>query len=183
MDLRTQKTLRNINNAFIELRSKKPLYKITVKELCEKAMISKPTFYLHYKDIYDLSDRLENEIIDSIIPATDFLENFPDNLAQKYRNLLDAFFAQGQILNIIFSEDRKSEFPHKLEIAFKDRLIKRFPKYKDDIKFMIFVDYMVYGVFYTVMLNLDKPLDIMYDTVIPLTEIFVTNAVDVIKKY
>ncbi|MDE6233313.1 MAG: TetR/AcrR family transcriptional regulator [Lachnospiraceae bacterium] len=182
MDLRTKKTLRSINNAFIELRSKKPLCKISVKELCEKAMISKPTFYLHYKDIYDLSDIFEKEIINSIISSTDFLENFPDNFAQKYRNLLDAFFAQGQILNIIFSEDRKSEFSHKLEVAFKEKLITKFPQYKDDIKFMIFVDYTVYGVFHTVILNLDKPLDIMYDTVIQLTEVCVNNAADILKK-
>lgn len=182
MDLRTKKTLNNINNAFIELRSKKPLCKITVKELCEKAMISKPTFYLHYKDIYDLSDTLENEIINSIISSTDFLEDFPYNFTQKYRDLLDAFFAQGQLLNIIFSEDRKSEFSHKLEIAFREKLITRFPKYKDDIKFMIFVDYTVYGIFHTVTLNLDKPLDIIYDTVIRLTEVCVNNAIDILKK-
>ena len=67
MDLRTKKTLSSIRNTFIELRSKKPLSKITVKELTEKALISKPTFYLHYKDIYDLADSMENEIIDNII--------------------------------------------------------------------------------------------------------------------
>ena len=33
MDLRIEKTERGIKNAFIELRSKKPLEKITVKEL------------------------------------------------------------------------------------------------------------------------------------------------------
>ena len=53
MDLRIEKTERGIKNAFIELRSKKPLEKITVKELCESARINKSTFYAHYKDIYD----------------------------------------------------------------------------------------------------------------------------------
>lgn len=44
MDLRIEKTERGIKNAFIELRSKKALEKITVKELCESAMINKSTF-------------------------------------------------------------------------------------------------------------------------------------------
>lgn len=182
MDLRTKRTINSIKNAFIELRSKKPLYKITVKELCEKAMISKPAFYLHYEDIYDLSDTLENEVIDSIISSTDFLEDFPDNFAQNYRNLFNAFFSQGQLLKIIFSEDRKSEFSHKLELAFKEKMISKFPHYKDDTKFMIFIDYTVYGTFHTVMLNLDKPSDIIYDTVIQLTEVCVNNAIDILKK-
>ena len=50
MDLRIEKTERGIKNAFIELRSRKPLEKITVKELCESARINKSTFYAHYKD-------------------------------------------------------------------------------------------------------------------------------------
>ena len=43
MDLRIEKTERGIKNAFIELRSRKPLEKITVKELCESARINKST--------------------------------------------------------------------------------------------------------------------------------------------
>ena len=61
MDLRIEKTERGIKNAFIELRSRKPLEKITVKELCESARINKSTFYAHYKDIYDLSDAMEED--------------------------------------------------------------------------------------------------------------------------
>ena len=63
MDLRIEKTERGIKNAFIELRSRKPLEKITVKELCESARINKSTFYAHYKDIYDLSDAMEEEVV------------------------------------------------------------------------------------------------------------------------
>lgn len=41
MDLRAQRTRRSIINAFIELRALKPLEKITVKELSERALITK----------------------------------------------------------------------------------------------------------------------------------------------
>ena len=56
MDIRIEKTKQSIINAFIEIRSRKEVERITVKELCEKARINKSTFYAHYKDIYDLSD-------------------------------------------------------------------------------------------------------------------------------
>ena len=58
MDLRERKTKRAIKDAFLQLRVKKPLERIRVKELSELAQISKATFYLHYKDIYDLSEQL-----------------------------------------------------------------------------------------------------------------------------
>ena len=63
MDLRIQKTKKSIINSFLTLRSKKPLERITVKELSNAAQINKATFYLHYKDIYDLSEALENELL------------------------------------------------------------------------------------------------------------------------
>ena len=51
MDLRIEKTENAIRNAFIQLRAKKALEKITIKELCEAALIHKSTFYSHYRDI------------------------------------------------------------------------------------------------------------------------------------
>ena len=67
MDLRIEKTKKSIRNAFIELRTKKPLEKITVKELCALACINKSTFYSHYEDIYALSEAMEQETVASII--------------------------------------------------------------------------------------------------------------------
>ena len=57
MDLRIQRTKRCITEAFLKLRTQKPLEKITIKELSELAMINKATFYSHYTDIYDLSEQ------------------------------------------------------------------------------------------------------------------------------
>lgn len=67
MDIRIEKTERAIKNAFLELRSRKPLGKITVKELCSLAAINKSTFYSHYEDIYALSDKMESETIVTVL--------------------------------------------------------------------------------------------------------------------
>lgn len=69
MDKRIQKSKNSIINAFLEIRAKKPLEKITVTELCQKAEINKSTFYVHYRDIYDLSEQLEDEVVDSILQS------------------------------------------------------------------------------------------------------------------
>ena len=54
------KSKKSIFDAFVNLRSKKELRKITVKELCEKALINKSTFYTYYEDMFDLSDKIES---------------------------------------------------------------------------------------------------------------------------
>lgn len=175
MDLRTKKTLSSINNAFIELRSKKPLNKITVKELCDLAMISKPTFYSHYTDIYDLSDKMEDEIIDSILSSTDFLQEPLDNLAGRYRNIFNAFMSQGQLLKIIFSFDRKLEFSYKLERSFREKIFEKFPEYRENTEALLVIDYMVYGSFHTVMLNPELNSDTSAKTLGRLNELIINS--------
>ena len=58
IDHRVVVTEKWIKKAFIDLLMVKPIYCIKVKEVCENAGINRGTFYLHYKDIYDLLDKL-----------------------------------------------------------------------------------------------------------------------------
>lgn len=66
MDMRVVKTRRAIRNALIELAEEKDVEKITVKEPCERAEISKPAFYSHYGNIYDVVDEIENEVVQKV---------------------------------------------------------------------------------------------------------------------
>ncbi len=54
LDLRVQKTYRNLTQAMQELLSEKGLDEITVTELCERAQTRKATFYKHFGDKYEL---------------------------------------------------------------------------------------------------------------------------------
>lgn len=47
-----------------KLIQEKPLNEITVKEVAERADINRATFYLHYKDVYDMLARIENEMFE-----------------------------------------------------------------------------------------------------------------------
>ena len=103
MDLREKKTKRNIKNAFIELRSGKPLERITIKELVELAEISKATFYLHYRDIYDLSDHLQKELIQNILQTLDQPELFLTDTTAFTAALFYAFSEHQSMIEILFS--------------------------------------------------------------------------------
>ena len=92
MDLRIQKTKNSIFSAFIELRAAKPLEKITIRELTQKANISKQTFYLHFKDIYDLSEYLENDAITSLVADIPNPDCSVPHLS--HRDICSTFFSQ-----------------------------------------------------------------------------------------
>jgi AcrR family transcriptional regulator len=61
-DSRVKRTKKLIRQGLVELAVTKRINKITVKELTDHIEINRGTFYLHYKDVYDLVDSLENEL-------------------------------------------------------------------------------------------------------------------------
>ena len=61
-DLRIRRTKRLLKEAFIELLSEKPLDKLTVNMLAERAEINRATFYLHYKDMKDFIEQFIDEL-------------------------------------------------------------------------------------------------------------------------
>ena len=64
IDVRARYTRMIIKESFCTLLREKPLEKITVRELCEKAEINRSTFYKHYLDCYDLLDKIEQEALE-----------------------------------------------------------------------------------------------------------------------
>ena len=66
MDLRQQRTRRSIVNAFLALRSEKPIEKITVSEVCKLAGYNRGTFYLHYRDLYEMLATIEASLLEGM---------------------------------------------------------------------------------------------------------------------
>jgi AcrR family transcriptional regulator len=76
-DRRTRKTKKAICEAFAELLVEKELHKITVREIIEKADISRVTFYNHYLDVYDLHDKFEESLMLEMASLVLELESVP----------------------------------------------------------------------------------------------------------
>ena len=151
MDNRIEKTKRSIYNAFIGLRSKKPLERLTVKELCEEAQINKSTFYVHYRDVYDLSDKIESEIVRDIIRTIENSEDLFLNTGEFTQNLFMAYSAQNALISTIFSGSRSEQLPKKVEAALKEMLYEKRPDLRDNIKMNILMTFSVYGGYYAYM--------------------------------
>lgn len=45
---------------------KRPISKITVREICEKADIHRSTFYAHYQDVYDVVEKVEKKMSEDL---------------------------------------------------------------------------------------------------------------------
>ena len=91
-DIRIKKTIRNIHKSFIELFKGKDYEKITVKELIEKAEISKKTFYRYYSSIDNLFLEIQDKITDEYIQKFSLFA-FPKDL----KNIINTFIDFSEI--------------------------------------------------------------------------------------
>lgn len=146
-DLRTERTRAAIREAFMTLRAKKSLEKITVKELAEHARINKATFYLHYRDIYDLSEQIEDQILFSSTEKVEPRNLFLEDPAQFVQELIDACAPQLEAIEIVFSGNRASVLPEKIETQLKQRLLQQDPRMKDNLKSDVLLSYVIHGAF------------------------------------
>lgn len=62
-DRRVRKTKASLRHCLAELMKKKKINEITVKELADMSDLNRGTFYLHYRDVYDLLEQTEDELI------------------------------------------------------------------------------------------------------------------------
>lgn len=67
IDRRVQYTKRVLKESLAELLHEKPIEKITVKEICERADINRGTFYSHYEDQYDLYRHVIEDLNNTIL--------------------------------------------------------------------------------------------------------------------
>ena len=66
-DLRVRRTKEAIRRVFEEMICEMDYEEITVKELADRAMINRKTFYLHYETLDDLLEELQDEIVTSFV--------------------------------------------------------------------------------------------------------------------
>ncbi len=148
MDLRIERTRRSIINAFIELRAKKPLEKMTVKELSEIALINKATFYAHYNDIYDLSEQLEKEAVDMVLKNIPHPDSLITNPKQGVAELSFALMSQSTLFDTLFSDSRASILAIRLEQGLKDKIYNQYPEYKSNLEWDILLTVLIQGCFH-----------------------------------
>jgi AcrR family transcriptional regulator len=65
--LRVTETKDKIRNAFFELYAEKKIDRISIKEITDRAQLNRGTFYVYYKDIYDLLEKTEDELIAELV--------------------------------------------------------------------------------------------------------------------
>jgi AcrR family transcriptional regulator len=124
-DRRVRKTKAQLVKGLTKLMKTKSIKDITVRELAEEVDINRSTFYLHYKDIYDMVEKIENEL------TTEFL-NTLDELSKKRvtKNTLIDFledtyttiYSNADICSVLLSKNGDIAFHKKIRDIIYEKI-------------------------------------------------------------
>lgn len=120
MDRRTRYTRDVIKSAFIELLEKKPINKISVASICEIAEINRGTFYIHYRDVYDLQEQVEQEFFIDIMSDIEYAISVRD-IDFDLTGLITTIRDNGRLCKILFGKNADTEFVKRMIYEVKDK--------------------------------------------------------------
>lgn len=107
-----RKTKRALAESLALLSREKPLNKITVKEVCAKADLSRNAFYTHYPDINGLLAEIEQNTLNRVSEILqEFVDGeFPQNMLISLQRLLDMFTTENKNIMLMLLENPNTSF-------------------------------------------------------------------------
>ncbi|WP_260608650.1 TetR/AcrR family transcriptional regulator [Enterococcus durans] len=128
-DIRYYRTKKRMNDAMIELLKIKNFNQITVKDICEKATISRSGFYLHYMDKYDLVEKYQLELMKQINRIIDEETKRNASMEEIMIKILYFFKKEGLLLGLLLSNKGSVEIQNQVKKALQQNGLKNVLSY------------------------------------------------------
>lgn len=114
-DRRAKRTATQIKETMLSFMQKKAIHEITVSEICKACQINRATFYDHYRDVFDLVQDMEQDMLLALqeLMVTVSPE---DAEATDVSRLFFAFLAEHrETLHLLVTSERSREFCTRLD--------------------------------------------------------------------
>jgi AcrR family transcriptional regulator len=141
---RTKYTIDLIKESFLSLLETKKLPQITVTEICKQADINRGTFYLHYKDPYELFEVMQNEFNQEIMESLQEGDS-PCTTEESMINLLNIIRDKKTMYKILISETGKNDFLSQVLLEDHVQRNGEEPNRKEPCTMDYSFTYMVHG--------------------------------------
>ena len=127
-DRRVRRTRKLLTQALTQLLQEKQVNEITVKELTDLADMNRGTFYLYYRDIYDMLEKTEDSMFEALEAILQSHE-IQDMAVQMKSILLDVFnFIEEnqEMCRVLLSPNGDMSFLHRLNEVVREKCLKSF---------------------------------------------------------
>ncbi|MED4204527.1 TetR/AcrR family transcriptional regulator [Neobacillus mesonae] len=146
---RVNRTKRLIRDTLTELIEEKGFEGVTVRDLTERAKINRGTFYLHYRDKYDLLEQSEDEVIKGIVQLVHEIspieavaytsQNEPFPIIQK---LFEYFQENANFMKVILGPKGDPAFQVKLRELITETFLNKMAKEINSEEMMVPVEFL-----------------------------------------
>lgn len=124
-DRRVRKTKKQLLLGLTSLMQEKSVKEITVRELSELVDINRGTFYLHYKDIYDMVEQIEKEMFEEF---NQMLDKYPIKAldGKPLPMLIDVFRfieSNAEMCKVLLGKNGDIAFVNSLKDVVKERCL------------------------------------------------------------
>lgn len=118
-----QKTKTKLRETFWQIYQEKPIEKISVREIIEKAHFNRSTFYEYYSDIYAVLDEIEEDLFDGLFGnKTQLLLDYSLSLDELIYEVAQNYKKHQKYLKILLGKHGDPQFLDKIKEHLKSLL-------------------------------------------------------------
>ena len=126
VDRRVRKTRRQLRECLITLLKEKKVQDITVRELTDMADLNRGTFYLHYKDVFDLLEKTEAELQEDFNQSV--CKHDAVDLKQRpsviFNEIYSLVYDNADLIEILLGENGDLNFVNRLKQLIREKCLK-----------------------------------------------------------
>lgn len=150
LDRRIRKTRKLLRQCLAALLKEKRIQDITVREISDMADINRGTFYLHYKDVFDLMDQIESELLEELedvlnhYQAGDLLSKPSGIFSEVYSLVRD----NADMVSILIGDNGDLNFVNRLNAIVREKCLKDWVEFtcpRDSVSFDAYFSFIVSG--------------------------------------
>ena len=116
-DRRVRYTRMMLKKSLLEILQEKPIDRISVKELCERADVNRSTFYVHYGSPQELLDNIRQEMLEEIRGRR--FEDYSDLMGQMTQ-VCDVIYEYRELLKILTDSGSHTELFFQIADIWKE---------------------------------------------------------------
>ena len=162
MDRRIKKTENQILEGTLRLLQKEPMERLSVKQICNEANVSRSTFYLHYTEPKDIIEQLYNDVA---ITLTNILDDFDLSSSNAdHFAFLTAIFEEVDMykdyFSILLTTGYHSNFRRRLKNILEDKILSdNAYRFKNTLDLEYHISFVISGLVECICDNIDDVFD------------------------
>ncbi len=154
------KTKQNFFDAFWSIYENTRIEKITVKAICLKAGYNRSTFYEYFKDVFDVLEQIENNLLPNTNDIPEVLIGNQLIGINEFEHL-EYFKKKKKYLKVLLSENGDPAFIHKLKTTLKPSIAILFKNHSNVENIDYILEYILSGMIGVMAYHIlkDNPID------------------------